>query len=379
MTVIIFVIIIGILASIELGIYIKHGLNKLDVDVHFSQNVANFGDTIDVIEIAQNNKHLPLPFLLLKFETPLALEFLDMRNVSQTDNYYREDMLTMGAYSRHTRKIKVRCCARGFYNFARVNASSSDLLLIKKFARDYTPDSSITILPQTLSAEDLSPLLSVTFSETSVRKTLLTDPFSFAGIREYQPWDPMRSINWTASAKTGDFMVNTNTSTSDRKINLFLNLEFYNTKKSVSLLEKSISLAYTYMLELNSMGIGVTLFANGRDVISNSPVISYGSNGNGSIEQRAIELARIDLTKEVLPISTLIEEYALKNNSDDLNVIISPNYDNKFQKNLSSLIASGKSVLWVMPSYKGNKLSSAMVPSSDIAPHLIRWEVAGRD
>ena len=62
MTIIVFIILIGILTTIELRIYMKHALRKLDIDVHFSQEVANFGDTIDVVEIAQNNKRLPLPY-----------------------------------------------------------------------------------------------------------------------------------------------------------------------------------------------------------------------------------------------------------------------------------------------------------------------------
>lgn len=382
MTIIVFLILIAILTTIELRIYIKYAMSKLKIDVHFSQNVANFGDTIDVIEIAENNKRLPLPFLILKFETPTAIHFLDMTNVELTDNFYREDMLTMDAFSRHTRKIKVSCQARGFYTFARVNASTSDLLLIKKIGKDFTPDSSITILPKPISNEELKPLMSVTFSETTSRRTLLTDPFSFAGIREYQPTDPMRSINWTASAKAGDFMVNTNTSTSDRHINLFLNLEYYNTKKSVSLLEKSISLAYSYMLSLNDEGVSMSFFSNGKDIVSGSPVSDFASgagSGFSSIEQRGIDLARIDLKQEVIPMESILEEYALKNPTDNLNVIISANYDNDLRAVVSNLISNGKSVLWIMPCYFGDKMSSKMVPEADIAPHFYRWEVAGRD
>ncbi|MCQ2533564.1 MAG: DUF58 domain-containing protein [Clostridia bacterium] len=382
MTIIVFIILIGILTTIELRIYMKHALRKLDIDVHFSQEVANFGDTIDVVEIAQNNKRLPLPFLILKFETPLAIKFLDMTNVTITDNFYREDMLTMGAHSRHTRKIKVNCQARGFYTFPRVNASTSDLLLIKKMGKDFTPNSSITILPKIISNKELQPLMSVTFSETTARRTLLTDPFSFAGIREYQPTDPMRSINWTASAKAGDFMVNTNTSTSDRHINLFLNLDFYNTKKSDALLEKSISLAYSYMMELCNQGISVSFFSNGKDIVSGSPVSDMSdsaSSGSTSIGQRGIELARIDLKKPASSMTELLEEYCLKNFSDNLNVIISANYDEKFRASLSKLITNGKRILWIMPCSNSDKLSSKMEPEADIAPYFHRWEVVGRD
>lgn len=374
-----FLMFIGILVFIELMIYSKHGFKNMDVDVHFSQNIANFGDTIEVVEIAKNNKRLPLPFLILKFETPAAIKFNDLTNIVFTDNYYREDMLTMHAFSKHTRKIKVTCTKRGYYTFTRVTCSSADLLLFMHLTMDYNANSSILILPEIISTDELNTLMSVTLSEITSRRTLLTDPFCFSGIREYQPWDPMKSINWSATARVGDLMVNQTTSTSDRRINVFLNLETYNVKKSTSLLEKSISLAYSYMIALSNEGVTISFYSNGRDVITDTPIVSKASSGVFSIQERGIELARIDLTKEVKPFINLMNDYIAHNNSNDLNVIISANYDAPFREKLSDIISQGKSVFWIMPCYSGDPFSKKMIPDSLIAPHFLKLEVPGRD
>lgn len=377
MPIVVFILAIGILIAIEVVIYARRGLDKLDVDVHFSQDIANHGDEIEVIEMAQNNKRIPLPFLILKFETPDAIKFKDMTNVSLSDNYYREDMLTMGGFSRHTRRIKVICCKRGFYNFARVNVSSADLLFLQKLTKDFTPDGSITILPELISSGELQTIMNVTISETISRRTLLTDPFAFSGIREYQPWDPMRSINWTASAKTGEFMVNQNTSTSNRRLNLFLNLEPYNTKNTLGLLEKSISLVYSYMLALSEEGVEVAFYTNSHDIVTGASIADNSSVGATSIEQRGVELARIDLSQPASPFSDVLDEYIEQSYTDVFNVIVSANYDPKLRQQLIRIKSQGKNILWVMPSHPGDVLSHRMVLESELESSFLRLEIGG--
>ena len=113
MKLIVFLVLLAILAIAELIFYRRHALDDLTLNVSFSKPVAGFGEVIEVIEVAENNKKLPLPFVILKFESPTSLEFLDMTNSTLSDLVYREDMLTMKPNSRHTRRIKVKCVKRG--------------------------------------------------------------------------------------------------------------------------------------------------------------------------------------------------------------------------------------------------------------------------
>ena len=85
MILIVFLSLLAILAILELIYYRKHALDDLHLHVSFSQPVAAFGEVIEVVEVAENNKKLPLPFVLLKFESPTSLEFLDMTNSSVSD------------------------------------------------------------------------------------------------------------------------------------------------------------------------------------------------------------------------------------------------------------------------------------------------------
>ena len=372
-------VLIGILFAIfvvEIIYYRLHALDNLHMKVDFSKNVANYGEDIELIEVAENRKRLPLPFIILKFEAPRELRFYDMMNTSTSDLLYREDMLTMKAFSKHTRRIKAQCTKRGYYVFPRVGITTSDLLLTERFTRDFPNDSHLVVLPEILNTDLTRMLMSVTLSELQCRRTLLTDPFTLAGIREYGPNDPMKSINWKASARTGELMVNQNASTCTQKVHIFVNLDFYNQKRSVSLLEKSISLTYTYLIELAELGIPASVYTNGIDVITDSPVISETDLGSATLDERAVMLARIDLKKQTVPFAETLEKYIPATDSDDFILLISPQFNGSFRSVLTDIKAHRPSLQWLMPCYRTTPDAD---PEPSVADSYIRWEVIGND
>ena len=356
--------------------YRRHALDDLSLKVDFSKNIADYGEDVELIEVAENRKRLPLPFIILRFEAPLEIKFYDMMNTSTSDYLYREDMLTMKAFSKHTRRIKAKCTKRGYYIFPRVGITTSDLFLTKRFSKVFPNDSHLVVLPELLDADMMRTLNSVTLSELQCRRTLLTDPFTLAGIREYSPDDPMKSINWKASAKTGSLMVNRNASTCAQKVHIFVNLGFYNQKRSVSLLEKSISLTYTWLSELAALGIPSSVYTNGLDVLTNSPVISGTDPGPSALRERAVMLARIDLKKPAVPFEEILEKYIPSTDRDDFILIISPQSNGSFRPLLLQIKERRPSVRWIMPGYR---LTPDANPEPEIADSYIRWEVIGND
>lgn len=372
------IVLVGILIAVFLGeilYYRMHALDNLSLKVDFSKTVADYGENIELIEVVENRKKLPLPFIILKFETPREIKFFDTEvNATTSDFIYREDMLTMKAFSKHTRRIKARCSKRGYYVFPRVGITTSDLFLLERFTKDFDNSAHLIVLPEIQKAGMMDILVSVTLSELQCRRTLLTDPFSLSGIREYGPNDPMKSINWKASAKTGELMVNQNASTCTQKVHIFLNLENYNPKGSTSLLEKAISLTYTYLFELEKLGIQSSLYTNGIDILSGLPVVS--ENDPGAAEKRGIMLAGIDLKTSVLPFAEVVEKYVSSTDQNDFILVISPQFSDSFQMFLADIKEIRPSLLWLMPSYK---TTPEIHPVHGIADSYMRWEAVGYD
>ena len=372
-------VLIGILLAVflaEVIYYTRHGLDNLYLKVDFTKNVAKYGEDIELVEVAENKKRLPLPFIILKFEAPREIKFYDMKNTTTSDYLYREDMLTMKAFSKHTRRIKVCCTKRGYYVFPRVGITTSDLFLMKRLTKEFPNDSYLVVLPEVINSDIMQMLMSVTLSEIQCRRTLLTDPFTLAGIREYGPDDPMNMINWKASAKTGELMVNQNASTCAQKVHIFLNLEYYNQKHSTSLLEKSISLAYTYLIRLAEAGIPAAIYTNGCDVLTDLPVVSETDLGSATLDERAKMLARINLKKPSLPFAETLEKYIPSTDRDDFILVISPQYSDSFRMHLAGKKAVRQGTHWLMPCYK-------TTPEADLdyvtSTSYIRWEVIGND
>jgi len=376
MEALVFVALLIILYMVEMIYYRIHALDNLRLNVDFDKRVAGYGDDIELVEVVENRKSLPLPFVILKFECPRELIFYDMTNTSSSDLLYRKDMLTMEPYSKHTRRIKAKCSKRGYYVLPRVGLTTADLLLTQNFVLDYPNDSYLVVLPEILDTELIRMLTSVTLSELQRRRTLLTDPFTLAGIREYGPEDPMKSINWKASAKTGDLMVNQNASACARRVHIFVNLDYYNQKHSISLLEKTISLTYTYLRELAALDIPASVYTNGLDILTGMPAISETDMGSATLDERAIMLARIDLKKTVVSYADMLEKYITSTDAGDFILLISPQFSGDFRSLLPDLISRRPSLRWLMPSYKTTP--DAVIESS-ISHCYMRLEVPGND
>jgi len=372
-------VLVGILIAVivvEIVYYRLHALDNLRLKVDFSKNIADCGEDIELIEVVENKKRLPLPFIILKFATPLELKFYDTIKSPTSDFTYREDMLTMKPFSKHTRRIKVKCSKRGYYVFPRVGITTSDMFLFERFTKDFDNAANLMVLPKVLKTSITEILMSVTLSELQCRRTLVTDPFSLAGIREYGPNDPMKSINWKASAKVGELMVNQNASTCAQKVNIFVNLEAYNPKGSTQLLESAISLAYTYLLELAKLNIPASLITNGRDVLSDLPAVSESDPGSTAVDKRGIMLAGIDLRKPAVPFAGMLEKYLSSTDQGDFILIISPQYSDGFRALLSELKTHRPSLLWIMPCYS---TTPEIDLESSISDSYMRWEVSGND
>ena len=373
------IVLVGILIAVfvvEIVYYRLHALDNLRLKVDFSKNIAEYGEDIELIEVAENKKRLPLPFIILKFETPRELRFYDTEKVSTSDFTYREDMLTMKAFSKHTRRIKVKCTKRGYYVFPRVGITTSDMLLFERFTKEFDNEANLMVLPKVLRTNITEILMSVTLSELQRRRTLLTDPFSLAGIREYGPNDPMKSINWKASARVGELMVNQNASTCAQKVHIFVNLENYNPRGSTFLLEYALSLAYTYLLELAKLNIPSSLYTNGRDILSDLPVVSETDPGPAAVTKRGVMLSGIDLKKPVAAFPGIIEKYIYSTDQSDFILIISPQYSDSFRALLAELKTIRPSLLWINPC-SSNSPEVGLEPS--ISDSYMRWEVAGNE
>ena len=101
---------------------------------------------------------------------------------------------------------------------------------------------------------------------------MVEDPFAFAGMREYDGTDPMNRINWKASARSGNLMVNLQNSTYSPRVACFVDVEDVTMWKHMEIHEEAIRLAASLLRSVLKKGIPASLYTNGEDLLSGSLV-----------------------------------------------------------------------------------------------------------
>lgn len=204
------------------------------------------------------------------------------------------------------------------------------------------------------------------------QRNLYEDPFEFRGIREYSVTDPMSRINWKASARTDQWMVNLYGSTSAQEVVLLLDVEEETVWKFEGIHEEGIRLAASLAEECIRNGIPVGIRTNGRDCKTHEPF--YMETGSGKQQIRFVNegLARIDLvqTPEKME-SVLIREREKAERTQRTYVMIAKAQKKVCYEAFMELLAQGASGIWIATLHEEMKLT---LPDTHSLP-ILRWEV----
>ncbi|MBD5394506.1 MAG: DUF58 domain-containing protein [Lachnospiraceae bacterium] len=338
----------GILFLLQNALYSRLWMKGVSVRLSFSKEMVETGDQASLIEVVENRKWLPLATLKVKFQCSRNLKFLDTDNSAVTDLYYRNDLFTVMPYKRITRTHKISCPQRGYFGIYGIDLVGADLFFSQEMRGHMESDTRIYVLPRQFSSSVLDSAMKKVSGEVAVRRYEIEDPFTHRGIREYEPYDEMKSINWKATAKTGELKVNVRDHTAVKSVRIFLNLQDTNILRREELLEMSISICARIVWELLNQGVQTAVYANAPDCMTGQILILEGITGGESLNAVYKSLARLDLKKETADFGESFGDKLLLDNAL-YTVVISPNRHEDFQ----SLLVSYKEkedFAWICPS-----------------------------
>lgn len=329
--------------------YRKLWLKALYVDISFAKGHIFQGEQGELREMVENRKRLPLSMLKVKFKTNRHLAFGSEKGSSTTDQFYRNDVFRVGGGERVTRTLTFRGERRGYYTIDGVSLVASDLLLTGMFVAEVSAKAAIYVYPKPYDSQEFRRSLTMLNGEVLARRHLLEDPFEYRGIREYQPYDPMRSINWKATAKTGGLKVNQKNYTSLRSVRVFFNIQDDGILKKEECVEASIRIVAGICAFFLAQGIQVSCFGNGVDIRTEKPVSIEARSGNGQMEHIYRALARLDLTKPTVGFAETFEERLFSGSGGSLTCFVSPNQYSDFLNLLERYGAAGSEYVWFYP------------------------------
>lgn len=358
-----------VIYKIQKKLYLRNWAKNLTVKISFNDTIVVEGQSTYFEEIIENNKFLPLPILHVKFSAPKSFLFEKEENTTVSDHFYRNDVFNISPHQRIHRKYPLILSKRGFYTLSQLDIISRDLFLTEILALHLKTDASIHVLPKKFSFQTIPTNLMTTLGDMIHKNHIYEDPFEFKGIRNYQPYDSIHSINWKSTARTGDLRVNTFNSTSSKNISLYLNLETNAYLRSDYLQEESIRLASTIASIILSANISFSFYTNGKDIITDESFFIESGSGKNHIRQIDLALSRIDLNKkqsDFLPFMNHIKKQDPKKNQ----IIIISNYRKEdLLDAYSSIVSAGFATLFIVPEFRDVEVKSNLIPN------VLIWEV----
>ena len=323
----------------------------LTARLFFSAGSATEGEQCYLSEQVENRKALPLPMLKVKFQVSRKLRFEDEGDSAVTDQYYRNDILSLGPNQRVTRRIPFRCTARGYYRINGLDLVASDLFLSREMIERIGEESVLYVYPRPAHGVSLDAAIRKLNGEILTKRHLLEDPFEYRGLREYAPFDEPRSINWKATARTGNLMVNLKGYTALRAVRIFLNLEDRGIWKRQELLELCIRIAVRIAGELLRQGIRTAVYCNARDVLTGEVMHLLPGAGAGHMEQLNRAFARLNLEEAAIPFEEAFRGELEADGKDTATLFLSAQTDEEFQELIRHFARSGADFTWMCPLY----------------------------
>lgn len=330
-------------------VYEKLWNKKLKVSVSFAQKGIMEGEEGEVLEIVENRKLLPLSMLKVKFQTSRNLEFADDPGSKTTDQYYRNDIFQIGGRERITRTLTFVGKKRGYCHIKNIDLVGTDLFMTNEMLESTTTECYLYVYPKLFDSREFRLSLQKLNGDVLVKRHLLEDPFEYRGIREYQPFDDIRSVNWKATARTGALKVNQKNYTAMQTIRIFINMDDNGVWKKYDEVEGAFRIAMGLTAFFLSQGIKVACYANGKDILTDESMNIAGGAGAGQQDVIGKALARIDTQKEPWSFVQLFEEKVIKEADGTITLFISPNGYNDYLDLLERCENEGIEYTWFYP------------------------------
>jgi len=362
-------IIVILFYTLQSNIYSENCFKKVDTEVRFALNGIFEGEETELIEVISNKKVIPLWWVTAKFKVSRNITFVKDSNEYKGNDNYRHDFFSVMPFERVKKTLKVKGSKRGFYTIEEIDLHSGDLFGLNQIIANYQNKTNLYVYPRLIIAQKLNVNFKSLTGEILTKRNVVEDPFQLRGIREYNPFDSLKDINWSATAKTLELKVNEYDFTASQEVIIFLNVQKYNDWDPENVIEEAIRLAASIITEYLKQGMKVSLKVNGGDLITgeqiNLPPVC-GLNQNLHFYE---SLARLDTTKVFEPMSSVLKEEQMKLNKVPLWIVVSHYFGNDLKEQINISRNKGFDVKWILPKEKNGKV--------DIEEHkdLFVWEV----
>ena len=267
------VLIVGALSRL----WARHLFDRVSVRTELSEIRAFQGEEVELRVELENRKPLPLPWfdLRLTLSDELEIEGETAASASAPGLSWLMRRGALGWYERRRWRLRLSAKERGQFQIGPTQIHSADLLgIFHRFWNDpvLTP---FVAYPRVFALDDLGFPADRPLGESKGRNRIFEDPLRIAGLRDYEPGDPLRRIDWKATARHGELQSRVYEPSAVQHLYVLLNIDTLEHSWEGYLkddLERTVSMAASLAVWGAGRRYAVGLLANGSLPNSDRPI-----------------------------------------------------------------------------------------------------------
>ena len=200
------VLVVGSLVAVvwlAARVWERYCFRKVTYERSVSRPRAFIGDSIEYTVALDNDKPLPLIWVEAQDPFPEGLELAGavVRGATLETNRHHSITTSLLPYQRASWKYRMRCLRRGYHRIGPVRMRSSDIFGFVSTEARFADVDSILVYPRVIDLERLLTPPQHPFGATRGRLPLYHDTNRVKGQRDYRPDDPLKHIDWKATAR----------------------------------------------------------------------------------------------------------------------------------------------------------------------------------
>jgi uncharacterized protein (DUF58 family) len=174
---------------------------RVSVEVEVEPARAFAGEDIAIRIAIRNEKRVPLPIVRIGLSLPEGL--LPSTDIALMAYRGHRRRLSIGSRSEITLRLPVVAPHRGEYWFEPIDVDLADPFDLSPIRHQIEVDRPLLVMPEPAFGVPLRVRRSLPFGAPAPAAHLFEDREHFAGVRDYEPGDPMHHVHWRLSAHAG--------------------------------------------------------------------------------------------------------------------------------------------------------------------------------
>lgn len=323
------------------------GFENLNIKRVIEKNMVKVGEEFKITTIIENNKLLPISFLILKEYMPESLKYVNSYKASKDGmNFVYENNYAIGSHERVKRTYKIVASKRGTYMISDMECTIGDIFGLSYNNKEFKDVKEILVYPKEININKIAFNNKGLQGDVVIKRWIYDDPLFIKGIRNYTAESRMKDIHWKTSSKLGRLMVKEYDHTSDMQFNIILNVQcgkIYWKSMDVELIEKSIEVAAAVSKSISEKGIPVGIATNAMLTSFEGKCKSKVEASSNSLERILQFCARVGYDTQI-SLYEYLKHNVKKFSTNSTYILITSYIDDDCETILSKLARSGYSI-----------------------------------